>query len=157
MLYPLLVGISPYGCIFALIGKRKVRTLAFLNRAWDNILPKDSMEKTHRFILLACNTDLGMHTPLCGCSRGDRVAVVGANGCGKSTLLNLLAGKDAPNAGTTQLRKGLSVSFMSQVRSLRDIQGTLTQGTRSARWGESLAASRTQTATMVSKPTQSCQ
>jgi len=48
-------------------------------------------------------------------SRGDRIAVVGANGCGKSSLLRLLAGRDEPDDGNTQLRKGLNVSYLAQV------------------------------------------
>jgi ABC-type multidrug transport system ATPase subunit len=37
---------------------------------------------------------------------GDVLGVVGPNGAGKSTLLRLLAGVDAPDAGTVQLTAG---------------------------------------------------
>jgi putative ABC transport system ATP-binding protein len=36
-------------------------------------------------------------------ARGEMVAVVGPSGCGKSSLLNVLAGIDAPTAGTVSL------------------------------------------------------
>jgi hypothetical protein len=56
-------------------------------------------------------------------SRGDRIAVVGANGCGKSSLLRLLAGSDQSDAGTMQLRKGLNVSYLAQDV---DVEGDVT-------------------------------
>src|SRR3954471_18846596 len=44
-----------------------------------------------------------------------RVGLIGANGSGKSTLLRLLAGSDAPDAGTVTLRRGAVVSHLSQL------------------------------------------
>ena len=36
-------------------------------------------------------------------NRGEIIAIVGASGSGKSTLLNILAGYDAPSAGTIKV------------------------------------------------------
>lgn len=49
-----------------------------------------------------------------GISRGDRVALVGANGTGKSTLLNILAGKLEPNEGAVVGERGISIGHLSQ-------------------------------------------
>jgi ATP-binding cassette subfamily F protein 3 len=45
---------------------------------------------------------------------GARIGVVGANGSGKSTMLRLLAGQDAPDAGTVVRRRGVVVSLLPQ-------------------------------------------
>ncbi|NUR26197.1 MAG: ABC transporter ATP-binding protein, partial [Catenulispora sp.] len=37
---------------------------------------------------------------------GEFVCLLGASGCGKSTLLNLVAGLDAPSAGTVEVPSG---------------------------------------------------
>ena len=47
-------------------------------------------------------------------TRGERAGLVGANGCGKSTLLRVLAGKDEPDAGQVQLRKGMVTAYVEQ-------------------------------------------
>src|SRR4026208_1232178 len=47
-------------------------------------------------------------------TRGEKVALIGANGAGKSTLARILAGIDAPDAGSVTRRRGISVSYVSQ-------------------------------------------
>ena len=42
---------------------------------------------------------------------GEFVCVVGASGCGKSTLLNLVAGLDAPTAGTVEVQGRTALMF----------------------------------------------
>ncbi|MBO9685484.1 MAG: ATP-binding cassette domain-containing protein [Mitsuaria chitosanitabida] len=45
---------------------------------------------------------------------GEFVAVIGRSGCGKSTLLRLLAGLDAPSAGTLEAGEASDTRFMFQ-------------------------------------------
>jgi ATP-binding cassette, subfamily F, member 3 len=44
-----------------------------------------------------------------------RVGLIGANGSGKTTLLRMLAGDEAPDAGTVTLRKGAVVAHLHQL------------------------------------------
>lgn len=44
----------------------------------------------------------------------DRIALVGKNGAGKSTLLKILVGEEAPNSGTVDYKKDLSLSYLAQ-------------------------------------------
>src|SRR5919202_5758113 len=44
-----------------------------------------------------------------------RVGLIGANGSGKSTLLRIVAGVEAPDAGTVTLRKGAGVAHLAQL------------------------------------------
>jgi ABC-type multidrug transport system ATPase subunit len=46
---------------------------------------------------------------------GERLAIVGENGCGKSTLLRLLAGFEAPDAGSVTRRQPCGYSPQEQV------------------------------------------
>jgi ATP-binding cassette subfamily F protein 3 len=45
---------------------------------------------------------------------GDRVGLVGPNGAGKTTLLRIVAGRDEPDRGTVQRKRGLSLGLLSQ-------------------------------------------
>ncbi len=45
---------------------------------------------------------------------GERVGLIGPNGSGKSTLLRLLAGLDAPDAGTRSVRRGARIGYLPQ-------------------------------------------
>ena len=46
--------------------------------------------------------------------RGDHVALVGPNGAGKSTLMKMLAGIEAPSAGTRELGVNVGVAYYAQ-------------------------------------------
>ena len=47
-------------------------------------------------------------------ARGEKVGLIGANGAGKSTFAKILAGLEAPDAGTLSVRRGLSVRYLAQ-------------------------------------------
>src|SRR5271169_6604511 len=47
-------------------------------------------------------------------SDGDRTGLIGPNGSGKTTLLEILAGKEAPDAGTRALRKQTRLAYVPQ-------------------------------------------
>ncbi|MEO3841576.1 ABC transporter ATP-binding protein [Streptomyces sp. B22F1] len=49
---------------------------------------------------------------------GEFVTLLGASGCGKSTLLNLVAGLDAPTAGTIEIPGGQRPALMFQEHAL---------------------------------------
>jgi ATP-binding cassette subfamily F protein uup len=55
---------------------------------------------------------------------GDRMGLVGPNGAGKSTLLKILAGIDAPDAGTRAVRNLARVAYVPQVSLFPDGQTT---------------------------------
>src|ERR1700674_2308779 len=47
-------------------------------------------------------------------SEGDRTGLIGPNGSGKTTLLEILAGNEAPDAGTRALRKLTRLAYVPQ-------------------------------------------
>jgi ATP-binding cassette subfamily F protein uup len=47
-------------------------------------------------------------------SEGDRMGLIGPNGSGKTTLLEILAGNEAPEAGTRALRKQTRLAYVPQ-------------------------------------------
>lgn len=47
-------------------------------------------------------------------SEGDRTGLIGPNGSGKTTLLEILAGKEAPDAGIRALRKQTKLAYVPQ-------------------------------------------
>ncbi len=49
-----------------------------------------------------------------GVAAGDRIGVVGRNGDGKSTLLRLIAGLEAPDAGTVTRTGTVSLELLGQ-------------------------------------------
>lgn len=74
--------------------------------AVDRALWAESLSIAHARPLF---TDISLTVPL-----GAKVALLGANGSGKSTLLSILAGHLQPDSGKVQLRKGLSLAYVSQ-------------------------------------------
>jgi ATPase subunit of ABC transporter with duplicated ATPase domains len=59
--------------------------------------------------------------------RGSRVVVLGLNGAGKTTLLRLLAGVDAPDAGTVDAGHGLRLGYYAQEHETLDPADTVLQ------------------------------
>src|SRR5580704_18789717 len=47
-------------------------------------------------------------------SDGDRTGLIGPNGSGKTTLTEILAGREAPDAGTRALRKLTRLAYVPQ-------------------------------------------
>ncbi len=50
----------------------------------------------------------------------DRIALTGKNGAGKSTLLKIIAGQQAPTAGTVVAARGTTIGYLPQVMQLAD-------------------------------------
>ncbi|RME89811.1 MAG: ABC transporter ATP-binding protein, partial [Verrucomicrobia bacterium] len=70
--------------------------------------------------------------------RGDRIGLVGPNGAGKSTLFSLILGREEPDAGRVEFRRGIRVGHLPQetvavgeetVMQLATLPGALTTGT----------------------------
>ena len=57
--------------------------------------------------------------------KGDSLGIVGLNGSGKSTLLKILAGEEAPDAGTVVRSSGVRVSYLPQEMQFRAEAGIL--------------------------------
>lgn len=49
-----------------------------------------------------------------GINKDQKIAFVAKNGSGKTSILNIVAGKDAPDAGQVIQRKGIQISYLSQ-------------------------------------------
>ena len=49
-----------------------------------------------------------------GLSRGDKVALIGANGTGKTTLMTILAGLTPPDEGVVSIRKDIRAGYLDQ-------------------------------------------
>ena len=45
---------------------------------------------------------------------GDRIGLVGPNGAGKTTLMRLAVGRDEPDHGTVERKRGLSIGLLAQ-------------------------------------------
>ncbi len=55
-----------------------------------------------------------------GISRGDKIAIVGANGSGKTSLLEILAGTAPPDNGLVSVRKDITVGYLNQQPDLNE-------------------------------------
>jgi ATP-binding cassette subfamily F protein 3 len=51
-------------------------------------------------------------------AHGDKVGLVGVNGAGKTSLMRICAGLDAPDAGTVQRKRGLTIGLLTQETNL---------------------------------------
>jgi len=49
-----------------------------------------------------------------GINKGQKIGLIAKNGTGKTSLLNILAGKDAPDAGEVNFRNDLRIDFLPQ-------------------------------------------
>jgi ABC transport system ATP-binding/permease protein len=78
-----------------------------------NILSAENIAKSYGDKFLFRNVTFGL-------SRGDKVAIVGANGTGKSTMLSILAGLQPPDEGLVSTRKDITVGVLEQQPHLDD-------------------------------------
>ncbi len=58
-------------------------------------------------------------------TRGDRIALIGANGTGKSTLLKLLMAEYQPTSGKMRLGVNLNIAYFDQHREQLDLDATV--------------------------------
>jgi ATP-binding cassette subfamily F protein uup len=72
-----------------------------------NYLSAESLSKSFRETWLFKDITLGV-------SRGDKIALVGANGVGKSTLLKILTGQIQSDSGKVVLRDGIRTGYLTQ-------------------------------------------
>jgi ABC transport system ATP-binding/permease protein len=63
--------------------------------------------------LLFENIDLNINS-------GDKVGLIAVNGAGKSSMLDILCGKESPDNGSINFRRGLRISYLEQSPSLED-------------------------------------
>jgi ABC transport system ATP-binding/permease protein len=58
---------------------------------------------------------------------GDKVALIAVNGAGKSSMLDILYGKESPDEGNVNLRRGLRMSYLEQSPVLNDSNSILNE------------------------------
>jgi ABC transport system ATP-binding/permease protein len=63
--------------------------------------------------LLFANIDLNINS-------GDKAALIAVNGAGKSSMLDILCGKESPDEGNVNVRRGLRISYLEQSPNLAD-------------------------------------
>ena len=78
-----------------------------------NYLSAENLAKAYGDRVLFRNINFGI-------SRGDKIAIVGANGSGKTSLLEILAGAAPPDAGLVSVRKDITVGYLNQQPDLNE-------------------------------------
>lgn len=78
-----------------------------------NYLSAESLSKSFREQWLFKDLTFGI-------SRGEKVALVGANGVGKSTLLKILTGQLASDSGRVSVREGIRLGYLTQQPTVDD-------------------------------------
>ena len=76
-------------------------------RSGDMVVKLEDVSKSYGEKHIYSGLDLTLY-------RGDHVALVGPNGAGKSTLMKMLAGIEAPTAGTRELGVNVGVAYYAQ-------------------------------------------
>ncbi len=72
-----------------------------------NILAADHLSKSYSDKPLFQDLSISL-------TKGEKVALIGANGCGKSTLLRILANRESADTGTSVIRKGTQLGYLEQ-------------------------------------------
>lgn len=78
-----------------------------------NYLSAESLSKSFREQWLFKDLSFGI-------SRGEKVALVGANGVGKSTLLKILTGQIPSDSGRVSVREGIRLGYLTQQPTVND-------------------------------------
>jgi ATP-binding cassette subfamily F protein uup len=78
-----------------------------------NYLSAESLSKSFREQWLFKDLTFGI-------SRGEKVALVGANGVGKSTLLKILTGQLSSDSGRVSVREGIRLGYLTQQPTVDD-------------------------------------
>lgn len=78
-----------------------------------NYLSAENISKSFGDNWLFKNVTLGL-------SRGDKVALIGANGTGKTTLMTILAGITPSDEGNVSVRKDIRVGYLDQAPDFPD-------------------------------------
>ncbi|NJB72369.1 ATP-binding cassette subfamily F protein uup [Saonia flava] len=72
-----------------------------------NLLTVENIAKSYGERVLFENLSFGIN-------KDQKIALIAKNGTGKTSILNILSGKDAPDAGQVNYRKGIKMSFLDQ-------------------------------------------
>jgi ATP-binding cassette subfamily F protein uup len=72
-----------------------------------NLLTVENIAKSYGEHVLFQNLSFGVN-------KDQKIALIAKNGDGKTSILNILSGKDSPDAGSVNYRKGIRVSFLEQ-------------------------------------------
>ena len=72
-----------------------------------NLLSVENIAKSYGELVLFENISFGV-------SKDQKIALIAKNGDGKTSILNILSGKDVPDSGLVNYRKGVRVSFLEQ-------------------------------------------
>ena len=72
-----------------------------------NLLSVENIAKSYGELVLFKNISFGVN-------KDQKIALIAKNGDGKTSILNILSGKDVPDSGLVNYRKGVRVSFLEQ-------------------------------------------
>ncbi len=72
-----------------------------------NLLTVENIAKSYGEHVLFQNLSFGVN-------KGQKIALIAKNGDGKTSILNILSGKDSPDVGSVNYRKGIRISYLEQ-------------------------------------------
>ncbi len=72
-----------------------------------NLLSVENIAKSYGELVLFDDISFGVN-------KDQKIALIAKNGDGKTSILNILSGKDVPDSGLVNYRKGIRVSFLEQ-------------------------------------------
>lgn len=78
-----------------------------------NLLTVENIAKSYGELVLFEKLSFGIN-------KGQKIALIAKNGTGKTSILNILSGKDTPDTGKVNYRKGIKISFLDQEPEFND-------------------------------------